>query len=206
MVRVKICGITCLPDALMCLKAGADALGFVFYKKSKRYISPVKAKTISKKMLPFTYRVGLFVNEKPETIIQIARLVSLEAIQLHGDETPSVCERLSQYYTVIKAFPVSESGDVKKIFLYKNTTFLFDTRTPGFGGSGKSFPWDILIPFRKKLGDFILSGGLDLQNITQAIDKLNPYAVDVSSGVERSPGKKDKNKVEQFIKKAKGLL
>ena len=205
MVRVKICGITSFDDALLCVKEGIDGLGFVFYPGSKRYILPEEAEKIVKELPPFICKVGVFVNEEGERVLDIAHWVGLDAIQLHGEETPDVCKRLAQYFTVIKAFSIAGPEDPERVFEYKGVTPLFDTQTPEYGGSGKTFIWKYLIPYREKVKYFILSGGLTVENVEHAIKAVNPYAVDVSSGVERTPGKKDPDKVREFIRLVKHI-
>jgi len=204
--KVKICGITNYKDAKICIDAGADALGFVFYKNSKRYITPIKAKEIIKKIPPFISKVGVFVNENFENIIEIANLIKIDYIQLHGYETPEFCKKISNYYPVIKAILIKDENDLKQFKIYKKyVNFLLDTKTESFGGSGKSFNWNLILNYKEKIGNFILSGGLNKDNIVDAIKLLNPYAVDISSGVEKSAGKKDKRKVEEFISIVKSL-
>jgi phosphoribosylanthranilate isomerase len=204
--KVKICGITNYNDAKICIDAGADALGFVFYKNSKRYITPIKAKEIIKKIPPFISKVGVFVNENFENIIEIANLIKIDYIQLHGYETPEFCKKISNYYPVIKAILIKDENDLKQFKIYKKyVNFLLDTKTESFGGSGKSFNWNLILNYKEKIGNFILSGGLNKDNIVDAIKLLNPYAVDISSGVEKSAGKKDKRKVEEFISIVKSL-
>jgi len=203
MVRVKICGITNLDDAIMVVEEGADALGFVFFRESRRYIEPGLAGDISRAVPPLVCKVGVFVNEKEENILRIVNMVGLDAIQLHGDESPEFCARLAEHVKVIKAFRVSKEEDVEASFKYTNILPLFDTRSSQYGGSGMTFDWRILCRYREKLRYFVLSGGLTPANVGEAIRMLSPYAVDVSTGVESSPGKKDKCKVEAFIRCAK---
>ncbi|MDO9289641.1 MAG: phosphoribosylanthranilate isomerase [Thermodesulfovibrionales bacterium] len=204
MVRVKICGITNLEDALAAVEFGADALGFVFFKKSPRYISPAKAKAIIKKLPPFISSVGVFVNEDNIIVEKIADQTGIDAIQLHGDEPPKACN-LSR--PVIKAIRVKSIDNLEIISKYKNkvSAFLLDTYTPEiFGGTGQIFNWDIAIE-AKQFGKIILAGGLTPENVEQAVRQVHPYAVDVSSGVEAEKGKKDHAKLRLFIKRAKSV-
>ncbi len=204
MVRVKICGITNLEDALAAVEFGADALGFVFFKKSPRYISPAKAKAIIKKLPPFISSAGVFVNEDKRIIEKIADQAGIDAIQLHGDEPPKACN-LSR--PAIKAIRVKSINNLEIILKYKDkvSAFLLDTYTPEiFGGTGQIFNWDIAIE-AKQFGRIILAGGLTPENIGQAIRRVHPYAVDVSSGVEAEKGKKDHRKMKLFIERAKGI-
>ena len=204
MVKVKICGITNLDDALAAVDSGADALGFVFFKKSPRYISPSNAKAIIKKLSPFISTVGVFVNEDKKNMEKIAAHTRINIIQLHGDETPKACN-LSK--PVIKAIRVKSIDNLEIISKYKDkvSAFLLDTYTPEiFGGTGQIFNWDIAIE-AKQFGRIILAGGLTPENIGQAIRRVHPYAVDVSSGVEAEKGKKDHAKLRLFIKRAKSV-
>lgn len=204
MVKVKICGITNLEDALEAVAHGADALGFVFFKKSPRYISPSKAKAIIKKLPPFISTVGVFVNENKKNIEKIADQTGINIIQLHGDERPQACRLLRP---VIKAFRVKSLECLEPLSKYKDkvSAFLLDTYTPEiFGGTGQIFNWDIAVE-AKQLGRIILAGGLTPENLEQAIRWVHPYAVDVSSGVEEEKGKKDHWKMKLFIERAKGI-
>lgn len=200
-MKVKICGITNLDDALAAVDYGADALGFVFYQKSPRYITPVKAKEITAQLPPFVTTVGVFVNEEPAKIREIMESVHIRALQLHGDESPDAC---SMWTPVIKAFRVRDFTDLKPLELYKGiSAYLIDTYAPSaYGGTGQIFNWDIALE-AKKIGRIILAGGLTPENIEKAVRWVKPYAVDVSSGVEVKKGKKDMKKVKEFIERAK---
>ncbi|TAL22484.1 MAG: phosphoribosylanthranilate isomerase [Nitrospirae bacterium] len=204
MVKVKICGTTNLEDALAAVDYGADALGFVFFKKSPRYISPAKAKAIIKKLPPFISTVGVFVNEDKIIVEKIADQTGINTIQLHGDEPPKTC-KLSR--PVIKAIRVESLENLAVLSNYKDkvSAFLLDTyTTEEYGGTGKIFNWDIAVE-AKQLGRVILAGGLTPENIEQAIRRVHPYAVDVSSGVEAVKGKKDHLKMKLFIERAKKI-
>lgn len=205
MIKIKICGITNSEDAFAAVDYGADALGFVFFKKSPRYISPAKAKAIIKRLPPFITRVGVFVNEKKKDAEKIAEQTGINTIQLHGDEPPSTC-RFSGY-SVIKSIRVKSLESLELLSKYKDcvSSFLLDTYTPEeYGGTGQIFNWDIAVE-AKRFGRIILAGGLTPENIEKAIRFVHPYAVDVSSGVEDEKGRKNHKKIKTFIEKARAV-
>lgn len=203
MVRVKICGITNLEDALAAAELGADALGFVFYKGSPRYIEPEEAARIIRALPPFITAVGVFVDEPQDEISRIIRQTGIGVVQLHGHEPPEAC---LLWPRVIKAIRVKELSDLEPLTRYKTTAFLLDTYTPeALGGTGQIFNWDIALE-AKRMGRVILAGGLTPENIEKAITWVHPYAVDVSSGVEERKGKKDHTKLRLFIERAKKAL
>ena len=204
MVRVKICGITNADDALLAAECGADALGFVFWKESPRYVEPGEAGRIIGKLPPLITPVGVFVDESLERVNEIACGARLGAIQLHGSETPEYCSRVNA--AVVKTFRIKEGMDINPMGGYRVSAYLLDTFRAGTpGGTGITFNWDIALE-AKKFGRIILSGGLNPENVKEAVLRVNPYAVDVSSGVELRPGKKDPDKISGFIKNAKGDL
>lgn len=205
MVKVKICGITNLDDAMAAADFGADALGFVFFKKSPRYISPANAKKIIKKLPPFISTVGVFVNEDKNTIKKTVSQAGIDIIQLHGEEPPAACRFPG--HLAIKAIRVKSIDNLEIISKYRDkvSAFLLDTYTPEvFGGTGQVFNWDIAVE-AKKFGRVILAGGLTPAKIEKAVRWVHPYAVDVSSGVEAEKGKKDHKKMKLFIERAKGI-
>jgi len=202
MVRIKICGITNLADALKSQELGAHALGFNFYPKSPRYITKEKAKKIIKMLPPFIVTVGVFVNEDIDEINNIIEYTGIEVVQLHGYETQDYCSKFS--LPVVKTLRINDKNDLKYINSYKVSAFLLDSYSKGYGGSGKSFDWEIAIG-AKRYGNIILAGGLNEKNILEAIKRVKPYGVDVCSGVEKAPGKKDHDKLERFINIVKGL-
>jgi phosphoribosylanthranilate isomerase len=198
-VRVKICGICDLETALGAVCAGADALGFVF-APSPRMITPEQAGEISRGLPPFVSRVGVFVNPTREEVVKTAACAGLDTIQLHGDETPEFCRSLG--LRVIKSFAVAGADDIRPVERYSVDAYLLDARLPGFrGGGGKTFDWRLAANFRA--GPLILAGGLTPENVREAVEITSPYAVDVSSGVEKN-GKKDLNKITEFIRRVKG--
>lgn len=200
MVKVKICGITNLEDALKAVDFGADALGFVFYDKSPRHITPDKAKEIIRKLPPFITTVGVFVDESRDIIEKTMKRSAVDIAQLHGNEPPEACVMDRR---VIKAIRVKELKDLEPLKHYNVSAFLLDTyAAESFGGTGQIFNWDIAVD-AKRFGRIILSGGLNPDNVEKAIKWVRPYAVDVSSGVEEEKGRKDYMKMRLFIERAK---
>lgn len=203
MVKVKICGITNIDDALAALESGADALGFVFYKGSPRYITPEGARGIIERLPTFAPTVGVFVDERAEEVLRVMGLAGLDVAQLHGHEPPEACVL---HRRVIKAIRVKELSDLEPLKHYRVSAFLLDTYTPDLlGGTGQMFNWDVAVD-AKQFGRIILAGGLTPENVAQAVQWVHPYAVDVSSGVEEEKGKKDHEKLRLFIKNAKEAL
>jgi phosphoribosylanthranilate isomerase len=199
MTKVKICGITNLEDALASLFSGADALGFIFYKKSPRYINPLKAGNISRILPKKICRVGVFVDEDIKTVKKIARLCNLDMLQLHGQETAGYCRKLKGY-KIIKVFPIKGKLDLAKISEYKGCACLFDTFLKGkAGGTGRKFNWNLLRNLGKIKTPVFISGGLTVGNVRKAIKLLKPDWVDASSALESRPGKKDHKKIKLFI-------
>ena len=200
-MRVKICGITNNKDAHAAVEHGADALGFVF-AKSPRQITKEQARDIINNLPPFVSPVGVFVDEQIDTLKEICDFCGIHTVQLHGNEPPLYLNDL-RGYKIIKAFRIREEDDLKPLANYKPHAFLLDSFVKGvMGGTGVSFNWEIARQARK-YGTIILSGGLTSENVKEAIQMVKPYAVDVSSGVESSPGKKDKLLVKRFIANAK---
>lgn len=197
-VRVKICGICDLETALWAVEAGADALGFVF-APSRRRIAPEQAREIIKELPAFVSRVGVFVNPSFREVTGIASYAGLDTIQLHGDESPEFCNALG--YRVIKGFSVACREDLRPAERYRVDAYLLDTGVPGSrGGTGAAFDWRLASGFRQ--GPLVLAGGLTPENVREAIKTARPYAVDVSSGVETG-GRKDFNKIKEFIRRVK---
>jgi len=206
MVKVKICGITSFEDAQAAVEAGADALGFVFYEKSPRFINPLRAAKIISKLPPFIQTVGLFVNEETAQVNWTADYCGIDVVQLHGDETPEDCLEVKR--RVIKAFRVQKIVSIAPLEKYQDyqvAGYLLDAWSPdAYGGTGRTFNWE-LAHSAKQYGPVILAGGLCCENVAEAIKAVRPYGVDVSSGVESALGKKDAEKVREFIRAAKGL-
>jgi phosphoribosylanthranilate isomerase len=201
MIKVKICGITTREDAITALEAGVDALGFVFFQGSPRAVSPDHAAAIIAGLPPFVQTVGLFVNEAPDIINTIADQCGLDIVQLHGDETPEICTRIRR--RVIKAFRVKDETSIAELERFPVAGYLLDAWTPAaHGGTGQTFNWEIAASAATS-HRIILAGGLTPDNVAEAVRQVQPYAVDVSSGVESAPGKKDAGTVREFIRIAK---
>ena len=203
MIKIKICGITNPEDALMAVKAGADALGFVFFRGSPRYISPEQAAAIIHQLPPFVQTVGLFVNEELVTVNSTADQCGLDLVQLHGEESPDYCAAVKR--RVIKAFRVKDASSLDEIINYRVAACLLDAWSPAaHGGTGVTFNWEIAAR-AAAAHCIILAGGLNPENVAGAIAAVEPYAVDVSSGVESAPGKKDAELVNGFIRATRSL-
>ena len=196
--KVKICGTTSLNDALLAIESGADAVGFIFYKESPRNISQKDVKDIVVQLPPFIETVGVFVNETSDKVNRIAEQCRLTAVQLHGDESPAFCRRVKR--RVIKAVRVKDAESLKGMSGYDVSGYLLDAfNEESRGGTGKIFDWNLALR-AKKQGPVIIAGGLNPFNVYTAIHRVKPYGVDVCSGVEKSPGIKDPEKVGEFIK------
>ena len=198
MTEVKICGITSTEDALVAAHCGATALGFIFYPPSPRYVKPFDAKKIIS-ALPYTLvKVGVFVNDEPENIKKIVDSCALDMIQLHGDESPEYC-RQCPVSMMIKAVELKNNDDIDRVLAYPVTALLIDTRDAGlYGGTGKKSNWDLAGDLRGKK-PLILSGGLNAENVVDALKTVAPDALDINSGVEASPGKKDHQKLARIF-------
>ncbi len=201
MTRVKICGITSLDDALVAVDAGADALGFVFFEKSPRHLDPEKAAGIIAGLPPFVQVVGLFVNAELDFVNLTADRCRLDLVQLHGDESPAYCQSVRR--RVLKALRVRDGESLQAIADYRVAGLLLDAYSPkAYGGTGERFDWDLALA-AKGPTPIILAGGLDPDNVASAVARVAPYGVDVSSGVESSPGRKDAELVRRFVREAK---
>lgn len=201
MTLVKICGLTSLEDAKKAVELGADALGFIF-APSPRRVQPNLVRRISAEIGPLKVKVGVFVNERPGEILRLKEYCGLDIAQLHGDESEDFAAGLR--CKSIKVIRVKE-GEKPAPDTYPMSTLLLDTYVKGVrGGSGKAFNWKLAKDLSRQRS-VILAGGLTPENVEQAIIEVRPYAVDVSSGVEAEPGRKDHAKLERFIRRAKGL-
>ena len=202
MTRIKICGITSLDDALAASRFGADALGFNFYRKSPRYISPTDAGKITDELGNEISKVGVFVDAAPDEIANAAEAAGLDAVQLHGDEAPETVAELRRRTgsILIKAFRVDAGFEPNIVRDFETDFVLLDGFSAAeFGGSGSAFDWDIAIKVREMGVKLYLAGGLGPQNVADAVQRVRPFGVDACSGLESSKGKKDHSKMKQFI-------
>ncbi len=201
-MKIKICGITNIEDALATESFGADAVGFIFYKKSKRYVAPEQAEHIIKSLSPFTTKVGVFVDETFEIINNISKQTGINLVQLHGDENPDIIKSIS--LPVIKAFRVDDNFDYNELNQYHEYSILLDAYSENeYGGTGNKFNWEkIPVEIKDKI---ILSGGISSDNIEFIYKNINPAAVDLSSSLEITPGKKDKKKMEKIFNKVNAI-
>jgi len=205
-LRIKICGITREEDAWAAIEAGADALGFVFVPGTPRFIEPGRAAAITRSLPPFVSRVGLFVNADPEHIRATVAEARLDTVQLHGDEPPEVGLSLLGPVRVIQAFRVQVPETLQRLpdFRKSADAWLLDAYVPGTaGGTGARFDWNLAVQARELGHPLILAGGLKPENIAEAVRQVRPFAVDVSSGVESSPGRKDAEKIRELIGSAR---
>lgn len=209
MTKVKICGITNLEDALLSAKFGADALGFNFYEKSPRYILPEKAREIIEQLPENVLKVGVFVNANLEKIIKTAETAKIDALQLHGEETPEFARELKAKTNleIIKAFRVSPEFQPEDVLKYETDAILLDAFSPKeHGGTGETFDWEIAQKVQKIFPKMYLAGGLSGNNVKDAVKEVKPFAVDVCSLVESRKGKKDEARLMSFVSQAKANL
>lgn len=201
-VRIKVCGITNLADAEKALEFGADMLGFNFYAPSPRAIAPEQAREITDRLPAGSFNVALFVNERREKVIEVIAAApgAYRGLQFHGEESAAYCQGWDM--KVIKAFRLKEKAALAAINNFPADYYLLDSWSAGYGGSGSQFPWEWLDGL--DAGKLILSGGLRVNNVAEAIRRIRPYGVDVCSGVEARPGFKDHGKLKEFIDAAKG--
>jgi phosphoribosylanthranilate isomerase len=206
-VRIKICGITNPDDARAAVEAGADALGFVFCAGSPRVVAPRVVAEITRGLPGHVLRVGVFVNSAPTTILQTVSACRLDAVQLHGDESPEFCDALAPF-PVWKAFRVRSHDVLQQLAAYRDMTaaWLLDSYVEGQpGGTGATFNWDLALEARQLAHPIVLAGGLTPENVAEAVRRARPAAVDASSGVESTPGRKDADKVRRFIAAVRSL-
>lgn len=201
-IKVKICGITSVEDALAAVEAGADAIGLVFYSESRRLVEPSTAAKIVSAVGPFITTIGLFVNERLETVERLYQETGIHLVQLHGDEEARYCDQLTMpYIKAIRMAPGLQPGEVVSEYP-RAAAFIFDTwKAELYGGTGQCFDWRRLSGLSDRI--VILAGGLNPDNVKEAVIIAGPYGVDVSGGVEKSPGCKDTTLMKQFVKAAK---
>lgn len=201
-VRIKICGITNVEDGLAAIHSGADALGFMFYEKSPRCVSNDQAREITGELPPFVARVGVFVNSSPDSVKRTIDESGIDTLQFHGDESPEFCLQFG--FKTIKAFRVKDETSLVDIQRYVTGAWLLDAFVPGrLGGTGAVFNWALAADATSRGRPVVLAGGLIPENARQAVEQVRPFALDVSSGVESMPGKKDHQKMREFIRAAR---
>lgn len=197
--KVKICGLTRLPDALAAVEAGADALGFMFFEGSKRFLQPADAAQIIRALPPFVAKVGVFVNASADTVRATIAECGLDTLQFHGEETPAFCRQFAPL-KVVKAFRVQNAESLRPLPDYAVDAWLLDSHVPGQrGGTGEKFNWDLACQAKELGRPVILAGGLTSENVADAVQQVWPFGVDVSSGVESAPGQKDAGLVRRFV-------
>lgn len=202
--QVKICGITSVADAQAAVEAGTDLIGLMFYEGSPRHISLATAAEISRSLSPFVQRVGVFVNPSEELVLRAIGECGLNLLQFHGDESSDFCTQFG--LMSLKALRVRDAESLRQLEHFNTDAFLLDAYSKsGLGGTGETFNWDLAVAAQKFGKPIFLAGGLTPENVADAVRKVRPFAVDVSSGVESSPGKKDAAKVRAFIQAAKAV-
>lgn len=200
-VRVKVCGLTRAEEARLAVSLGASALGFIFYPRSPRYVEPEKARRIVAALPPLVTTVGVFVNEAPEEVARIVSEVGLDLVQFHGEESPEICARF--FPKVIKAVRLRGREDLARIKAYRGVVraVLLEPYVEGLpGGTGRTLDWDLACEARAFGLPIILAGGLGPENVREAVLKVRPYAIDVNSGVEKAPGRKDPEKLRALFR------
>lgn len=203
-VKVKICGITNVTDAVTAAAAGADLIGLMFYERSPRHVSLTAAAAIVQALPPTVERVGVFVNPDAELVQRALRECGLTLLQFHGEEPPAFCTQFG--VASMKALRVRDAGSLRVLSDYATDAFLLDAYAPGaHGGTGARFDWELVTLAKRQGRPIFLAGGLTPENVADAIRRVQPFGVDVSSGVEMAPGRKDARKVRAFIRNAKGL-
>jgi phosphoribosylanthranilate isomerase len=201
-LKIKICGITNLEDATAAAEAGADAIGFMFYEKSPRNISVEKAAEIARQVPTWMLKVGVFVNPSPDLVMNALGSCGLNLLQFHGDESSEFCSSFG--VLSIKAFRVKDSESLEPMKDFRADMFLLDSYVEGKpGGTGARFNWDLATQAKRFGKPILLAGGLDPKNVAQAVRDVQPFGIDVSSGVESAPGKKDHQKIWDFVTAAR---
>jgi phosphoribosylanthranilate isomerase len=207
MTFIKICGITNIDDALAAVTAGADALGFNFYRPSPRYVTPQTAREIIAKLPMSVLTVGVFVNEdSPKSVLNIANEAGITALQLHGDESPAYCRELAKERYVIKSLAVANDFDLQTVASYEVEAIMLDTKHFALrGGTGQVFDWSIAREVNSVVPKLFLAGGLSPDNIEEAIATVRPYAVDACSALEDKPGRKNHDRMRDFVETARNV-
>jgi phosphoribosylanthranilate isomerase len=196
--KVKICGLTSVADALVAAEAGADMIGLMFYEGSPRHVTVAQATEIARALSPFVLKVGVFVNPEEAQVLEAIAACGLNLLQFHGDEPSEFCTQFG--LMSVKALRVQNADSLAALENYATDAFLLDAHSKsGLGGTGEKFNWDLAVAAQKFGKPIFLAGGLTPENVADAVKKVNPFAVDVSSGVESAPGKKDAAKVRAFI-------
>jgi phosphoribosylanthranilate isomerase len=204
-VRIKICGITNVADANAAVEAGADALGFMLFDGSPRHVTLVQAASIIRQVPPFVAKVGVFVNATEETVRQAIASCGLDTLQFHGDETPQFCRKFSPL-KVIRAFRIKDASSLAQLKKFDTDAWLMDSYVAGkHGGTGEKFNWHLACEAKESGRPIVLAGGLRPENVAEAVHEVWPYAVDVSSGVESAPGKKDHKAIKDFVAAVRGI-
>ena len=202
-VRVKICGLTNAADAVAAAEAGADALGFMFFAGSKRNLSFANAAAIIRELPPFVSKVGVFVNAPTDEIRRVVDETGIDALQLHGEETPEFCAQFAPL-RVVKAFRLRDRDSLQECLKYPAHAWLLDSFVDGaHGGTGVTADWNLAAEAVRRHREIILAGGLRVETVAEAVRRVRPFGVDVSSGVESAPGRKDAAKVRAFIENAR---
>jgi phosphoribosylanthranilate isomerase len=202
-VRVKICGVTRLEDALLAARLGADAVGFNFWPRSKRFVSPAAAGEMVRQLPAGVAAFGVFVDPSRDEVLAAVDASGVAVVQLHGDEAPLLCASLP--VPAVKAMRLEASRDLAQLASYEVAAFLLDSPSPGYGGSGRTCDWGLAAAVAREL-PVLLAGGLSPENVAEAVRTVRPLAVDVASGVESAPGVKDGVRMEEFIRRAKEAL
>jgi phosphoribosylanthranilate isomerase len=204
-VKVKICGLTSSADAVRVAEAGADAIGLMFYPPSPRAIGIADARAIVRELPPFVLRVGVFVNPEEDDVWRAINEVGLSLLQFHGEEPPEFCTQFG--VMSMKAFRVQNQESLAQLERYPTDAWLLDAcSAKGLGGTGETFNWDLAVRAREFGRPIFLAGGLTPANVAEAVRHVRPFGVDVSSGVESAPGRKDPEKVRAFVAAAKGAV
>lgn len=202
-LKIKICGITSAADARCAVDAGADALGFMFYEPSVRWVTPGQAAEILREVPSSVARVGVFVNPTEDEVRRVLAETGIDTLQFHGEETPEFCRHFG--LKVMKAFRMRDEGSLKALPAYAEEAWLLDSFVPGqIGGTGAKFNWNLAIAAKRWGRAVWLAGGLTPENAAEAVRLVRPHGLDVSSGVECAPGKKDAKKVRDFVASARG--